>query len=113
MVNSFRVSFNRVSAYKPGAQIFGPENVGIPNVHVLAQFLADCRQGAFTIGTPLRYVHRHYGLWSQRRFHDRTWIASVHVGGSLHVRSNGIRKLLFRRSFTIGSTTGLGLSDSF
>jgi len=49
-VNSFRAYLNRVGARTPGAQYFGPSDVGINAFDYVPKYLTVSVQGAFTLG---------------------------------------------------------------
>ena len=113
VVNSFRLSFNRVSADKPGPDAFGPADVGINMYTYLPNFMPMSVTGAFTLGTVASITFTDTTAFGAND--DFTIVHGSHqfaFGGSFtrsiewHVGNS-----YSGGSFTFGSTTGLGLSD--
>ena len=118
IVNSFRVAGNRVSAIKPGAAIFGPQDVGINAFTYQSKYLTMPVSGAFSVGS---------GNFSQNSFaYTTTFGANDDVSivkgshqfafGGYYMRSIewSVAQAWSGGSYTInGQVTGTGMSDFF
>ena len=114
-VNSFRLFSNRISAIIPGADMFGPENVGINAYTYQPNYLTIPVNGAFSLGS---------GNFSENSFAYTTAFGfneDFHLVHGSHQFSFGgffdrsiewsVAQAWSGGSYTIGNTTGLGLGD--
>jgi len=118
IVNSFRVSGNRVRALKPGAAIFGPQDVGINAYTYQPKYLTVPVSGGFSLGS---------GNFSQNSFaytttfganNDLSIVKGAHqlAFGAYYLRSVewSVAQAWSGSSYTSnGATTGLGMVDFF
>jgi len=112
-VNSFRLSFNRLSAYDPGANPFGPAAVGINMYTYTPNYMPMSVSGAFTIGGYNYNSFTHTTSFGAnddftiiRGSHQITFGAAFTRMIEWHLANS-----FSGGQFTIGATTGLGLSD--
>ncbi|MEQ1947011.1 MAG: carboxypeptidase-like regulatory domain-containing protein [Bryobacteraceae bacterium] len=116
-VNSFRVSFNRVRAIKPGAQMFSNKDVGINTYTYQPNYLTIPVNGAFSLGS---------GNFSQNSFAYTTMFGVNDdinmVRGSHQIAFGGfftrsiewsVAQAWSGGSYSIGNTLGLGMADFF
>ena len=115
-VNSVRLYLNRISAIIPGANMFGPSNVGINAYTYQPNYLTVPVSGAFSLGS---------GNFSENSFayttgfglnEDFRWVHGAHqfAFGGFATRSIewSVAQAWSGGSYTIGNTgTGLGLGD--
>ncbi len=114
-VNSVRLYLNRISAIDPGADMFGPEDVGIHAFTYQPNYLTIPVNGAFSLGS---------GNFSENNFtYDTAFGINDDfrvVHGSHQFAFGGFitRSIVWETaqawsggSYTIGNTTGLGMGD--
>ncbi len=113
MVNSLRLSFNRLSDNKIGAQYFGPADVGIPMYTYLPHNMAVTVNGGFTAGNTSNTTFEHNTSFGANE--DFTMIHGAHqlAFGGVYTRVIEWKyaNAFSDGNFTFGNTSGLGLSD--
>lgn len=95
VVNSFRVSGNRVGANKLPARFFGPEEVGIRNMYSYIPHFLSMTGAGFSLGVPANFFVSTTGMTNFGANDDLTMVRGSHqitFGGSLN------RGLLYTRS---------------
>jgi hypothetical protein len=112
-VNSLRLSFNRMSAFDPGANPFGPAAVGINMYTYLPNFMPLSVSGAFSLSS---FNYNSFTHTTSFGANDDFTI----IRGSHQITFGGFFTRMIEwhlahsfdgGQFTIGATTGLGLSD--
>jgi len=106
-VNAFRVYVNRVRAIKPGASMFGPQDVGIHAYTYQPNYLTvNAAQGGFSLGS---------GNFSENSFAYTTAFGGSHqfAFGGFFTRAIewSVAQAWSGGSYSIGNTTGLTLGD--
>ncbi len=114
-VNSARLYLNRISAIIPGAQMFGPENVGINAYTYQPNYLTIPVSGAFSLGSG-NFSENSFAYTTAFGFNDDfRWVKGSHqfAFGGFITRSIewSVAQAWSGGSYTIGNTTGLGLAD--
>ena len=113
MVNSVRLSFNRLSDFKNGAQYFGPADVGIPMFTYLPHHMALTVNGGFTAGNTSNTTFEHNTSFGANE--DFTMIHGAHqlAFGGVYTRVIEWKyaNAFSTANFTFGNTSGLGLAD--
>ena len=118
VVNSFRISGNRVRALKPGAPMFGPADVGINAYTYQPHYLTMPVSGAFSLGSG-NFTENSFAYTTTYGANDDVSILKgshqLSFGGH-YMRSIewSVAQAWSGGSYTInGSVTGLGMSDFF
>ena len=113
VVNSLRLHMNRVSAYSPGPDVFGPAAAGIPMYTYLPNYLPISVSGAFSTGGYSYDAFTHVTSFGVND--DFTMIRGSHqfaFGGFFtHAIEWHVGNSFAGGFFTMGATTGLGLAD--
>jgi Carboxypeptidase regulatory-like domain len=118
VVNSARLFFNRISAILPGANMFGPENVGINAYTYQPNYLTIPVTGGFSLGS---------GNFSENSFaytttfganEDFSIVHGTHLfafgGYAMRTIEWSVAQAWSGGSYSIsGGSTGLGLADFF
>ena len=118
VVNSFRVSGNRVRALKPGASMFGPNDVGINASTYQPHYLTIPVSGAFSLGSG-NFTENSFAYTTTYGANDDVSIlrgAHQFAFGGHYMRSVewSVAQAWSGGSYTInGAVTGLGMSDFF
>ena len=118
VVNSFRVSGNRVSAIKPGASMFGPADVGINSFSYQPHYLTIPVTGAFSLGSA-NFSENSFAYTTAFGANDDVNIirgSHQFAFGGYFLRSLewSVAQAWSGGSFTInGTATNLGMSDFF
>src|SRR3989441_4883112 len=118
VVNSFRVSGNRVRALKPGASMFGPNDVGINASTYQPHYLTIPVSGAFSLGSG-NFTENSFAYTTTYDANDEVSIlrgAHQFAFGGHYMRSVewSVAQAWSGGSYTInGAVTGLGMSDFF
>src|SRR2546425_1468592 len=116
IVNSFRLSGNRVRALKPGAAIFGPQDVGINAFTYQPKYLTIPVNGAFSLGSG-NFSENSFAYTTTYGVNDDVSIvkgAHQFAFGGHYMRSIewSVAQAWSGGSYTVnGATTGLGMSD--
>ena len=127
MVNSFRLSLNRVSAIKPGPNVFGPKDVGIGCAGVIGcsnpsyytyqpnYLTVSAASGGFTLGSGNFNENSSAYTTSFGANNDFSVVHGPHqfAFGGFFTRSieYWVSNAYSGGSFSIGSTSGLTLGD--
>src|SRR5437667_420959 len=116
IVNSFRLSGNRVRALKPGAAILGPQDVGINAFTYQPKYLTIPVNGAFSLGSG-NFSENSFAYTTTYGVNDDVSIvkgAHQFAFGGHYMRSIewSVAQAWSGGSYTVnGATTGLGMSD--
>lgn len=116
MVNSLRLSVNRIASLKPGADMFGAPNVGIHMFSYLPNYLSLSVSGAFGLGSTTKDAFAYETNFGVND--DFTIVHGPHTiaFGGYYMRSIDwlLAQAFADGAFTIsGTSTGLGMSDFF
>jgi len=120
LVNSFRISFDRISAYKPGQELFSAPDFGVKAYSYLSKMSSMQVSGGFGVGcgtlcaNPEAFLHTTTGALND----DVSWVKGSHqiaFGG--HYMRSVVYTIAYAwsqgsYSFT-GGATGLGMGDFF
>ncbi|PWT99915.1 MAG: hypothetical protein C5B51_26175 [Terriglobia bacterium] len=118
MVNSFRLSGNRIRAIKPGANMFGPGDVGINAYTYQPHYLTIPVTGGFSLGSG-NFSENSFAYTTVFGFNDDlTFIKGAHqfAFGGYYLRSIewSVAQAWSGGSYTVsGGVTGLGMADFF
>jgi hypothetical protein len=118
MVNSFRLSGNRIRAIKPGANMFGPGDVGINAYTYQPHYLTIPVTGGFSLGSG-NFSENSFAYTTVFGFNDDlTLVRGAHqfAFGGNYLRSIewSVAQAWSGGSYTIsGGVTGLGMADFF
>jgi carboxypeptidase family protein len=118
VVNSFRLSGNRVAAIKPGPQEFGPQDVGINAFTYQPNCLSIPVTGAFTLGCASTVENSFAYTTTYGVNDDITFVKGTHqlAFGGFVMRSIewSVAQAWSGGTYTVnGSVTGTGMSDFF
>src|SRR5215470_9583254 len=118
LVNSFRLSGNRVRALKPGASMFGPNDVGINAFTYQPHYLTMPVSGAFSLGSG-NFTENSFAYTTTYGANDDVSLlrgAHQFTFGAHYMRSVewSVAQAWSGGSYTVnGSVTGLGVADFF
>ncbi|PWU04487.1 MAG: hypothetical protein C5B51_16690 [Terriglobia bacterium] len=116
MVNSLRLSVNRIASLKPGARMFGAPDVGINMFSYLPFYLSLSVTGGFTLGSTTKHAFAYTTNFGANDDFSIIHGSHLFAFGGYYMRSIDwlLAQAFSDGAFTIsGSATGLGMADFF
>src|SRR5439155_1448524 len=118
VVNSFRVFGNRIRALKPGAKLFGAQDVGINAYTYVPTYLAVPVSGGFSLGAGKNSANSFAYTTGFGANDDVSIVKGAHqftMGGHfMHSIEWSVAQAWSIGSYTVnGQVTGLGMADFF